>query len=222
MYFHAHNTNTSTPPRPLIVSDSSGQTDKSTWPFVDIHRTKKSEQPVLDSARIWNAFQNGSSEAFRLIYNINVDVLYAYGKKFTDENDVVKDCIHDLFVDLWNSRGKLSSVTNVSAYLCVSLRRRITSLQKRQKTLQSISAVEDCEMLVGYNPDDAEEPDKVTAALSRELSKLSERQREVTFLRYYAGLSCTEIADIMGIHAQSVYNLIQRSIKALRSSMKSR
>ena len=61
----------------------------------------------------------------------------------------------------------------------------------------------------------AEQKQKV----SKVLEKLSQRQKEAIFLRYFDDLEYEEIASIMSINYQSVHNLIHRAIKILRENL---
>jgi len=51
------------------------------------------------------------------------------------------------------------------------------------------------------------------------LLRLSERQREVVFLKFYGGLSNEEISQVLGVNRQSVYNYIYRAITILQETL---
>jgi RNA polymerase sigma-70 factor (sigma-E family) len=53
-------------------------------------------------------------------------------------------------------------------------------------------------------------------ALRTELDKLPKRQRAVLVLRYYAGMSDTEIAELLGCGAGTVRGYASRALAALR------
>jgi RNA polymerase sigma factor (sigma-70 family) len=50
------------------------------------------------------------------------------------------------------------------------------------------------------------------------LSGLSKRQQEVIYLRFYVDADIDEIAEIMGLNRQSVYNLLHEGLKKLKKS----
>ena len=56
-----------------------------------------------------------------------------------------------------------------------------------------------------------------SAKLQKALASLSRRQREVVYLRFYQNLSYSEIADLMSMQVESVYNLISKAIGALKN-----
>src|SRR6185436_17141094 len=53
--------------------------------------------------------------------------------------------------------------------------------------------------------------------LRKTLSLLSKRQKEIIYLKYYQHLDHGQIAEIMNISRQSVYNLLHEVINKLRS-----
>jgi|APTNR8051073442_1049403.scaffolds.fasta_scaffold00157_58 RNA polymerase sigma factor (sigma-70 family) len=177
-------------------------------------KIERSNSKVTDE-EVWLAFQNDSTVAFKHLYHVYVDSLYSYGKKLTPAYNFVEDVIQDMFIDLWNSRHRLGEVTNVKAYLFVSFRRRLLHVLKKNNkypVLVKLSDVQDIQDTMDSDQESSYE--KVTSILKN----LPERQQEAIFLRFQSGLSCQEIAKILNINSQSVYNLIHKAIKSLRTS----
>jgi len=52
------------------------------------------------------------------------------------------------------------------------------------------------------------------------LHSLTKRQREAIYLKFFNQLSYHEVAAIMDLHVDSVYNLISKSIDLLRKRLK--
>jgi RNA polymerase sigma factor (sigma-70 family) len=52
--------------------------------------------------------------------------------------------------------------------------------------------------------------------LEKALQNLTKRQSEAIYLRFYENLSYEEVASIMSLELRSVYNLIAKSIDALK------
>jgi RNA polymerase sigma factor (sigma-70 family) len=48
------------------------------------------------------------------------------------------------------------------------------------------------------------------------LASLSRRQQEVIYLRFYVDADLEEIAEIMSLNRQSVYNLLHDALKKLK------
>ena len=56
--------------------------------------------------------------------------------------------------------------------------------------------------------------------LRRSLVTLTKRQREAIFLKFYNDLSYSDIASIMDLQVDSVYNIISKAIESLRHKLK--
>lgn len=54
--------------------------------------------------------------------------------------------------------------------------------------------------------------------IQRLLSSLPKRQQEIIYLHYYEGLEADQVAQVMDIGRQSVYNLLSRTLRQLRAA----
>ncbi|WP_025762190.1 RNA polymerase sigma factor [Dyadobacter tibetensis] len=169
---------------------------------------------------LWISFKNGDSQAYAMLYQRYVRVLYAYGYKLLPDKAIIEDLIQDLFIDLWQSRTGLSDVVAPKFYLFRALRRRIYRIAKQDQQLYKID-LEDSDQLPISLPKEfyiveEESTQRMEQDLARGLKNLPVRQYEVLILRYYQDLSYAEIAGILAINEQSVRNLIHRGLSKLR------
>jgi len=51
------------------------------------------------------------------------------------------------------------------------------------------------------------------------LSRLTNRQKEIIYLKYYQNLSYEEVSEIMNINYQVARNLLYQAIKSLKSML---
>ncbi len=61
-----------------------------------------------------------------MLYKSHIEILYRYGHKLTTDTQLVEDSIQDMFIELWNSRKRLSDTDSIKYYLFRILRRKIT------------------------------------------------------------------------------------------------
>jgi RNA polymerase sigma factor (sigma-70 family) len=188
--------------------------------------SKCSITQLMKEGKMWSDFLNGSSAAFSQLYQIHARMLFSYGLKISNDPAIVEDCIHDLFVYLWNKRETLSQTDSPGKYIVVSFRRMmIKKLSSRQKG--GVIPMEDLSNISDATPENAEsvwisEEDnrQEQFRLNSAMSKLSKRQQEALHLKYIQELSYEDICDIMEINYQSVRNLISRALFELRGYMK--
>ena len=179
--------------------------------------------PIGKDLSIWNSFRAGSREAFDFIFKQEAPALLAYGTKFTTDQDLVLDCIQDLFVELWNRRHNLGETTSIRFYLLRALRRRIV------KTLHGIQRFEAAAEQAMHFQDQVnfstehlwllqEAEQSSRARLRRAIDSLTRRQRESIYLKYFQGMSNEAVAEVMGLTQSSVNTLVSQAVKALREA----
>jgi len=168
----------------------------------------------------WIDFIHGNQHAFESIYREYIDELFAFGIKFHSDKDTVLDCIHDLFVSLYNNPNIAKDV-HVKHYLFSSLRRRLLRV-KEDGDKYSDLRIEDI-VNVGTNVEiEWIKTEKLATDVERvkvQIEKLPKRQREVLFLKYFAEFSYDEIAAIMNVNVTTCRTLSYRAIKQLKNQL---
>jgi RNA polymerase sigma factor (sigma-70 family) len=173
-----------------------------------------------DMKPLWGSFLSGNNGALSLIYKETVNNLFSFGATFTTDTELIKDCIQEIFIRIYQNRARLKSVENIKAYLLVSLKNAlINEFGKRQTYQKFIDAYRVEE------PDETEEERIITQeseiALRKTVAKyksaLSMRQQEIIHYRFVDELTIEEISELLNISYQSVANMIQRSLKKIRN-----
>ena len=70
-------------------------------------------------------FCAGNDAAFAKLYDLYVQMLHNYGNKLTQDEELLKDCIHDVFVKVYMKRQDKNSINNLASYLIISLKNRL-------------------------------------------------------------------------------------------------
>lgn len=177
---------------------------------------------VSEEEILWQAFKAGDRNAFSQLLKTYYPILLSYGVRFQQEKDYVKDCLHDFFVELWNRRENLDDVQCLKAYLLQSFRRRILREKSKDKWFREIADLDQeyC-FEVQFNIEtyliENEVKHEHLQKLHAYLKKLSKREQEVIYLRFYEELDYAKIADIMSIKNHSAVNLVHEALKHLRN-----
>ncbi len=157
---------------------------------------------------------------FTRLYDKNIDNLFAFGSRFTTDRELLKDCIHDVFVKFYTKREELKYVDNIESYLFISLRNRINDEYRRNAHLCDNEIFENT---ICLNDDIEDTPDSsydlTDGDIEKLFNKLSPRQRQIINLYYIEQKKYNDICQIMGINYQSVRNLMHRSITRLREQV---
>jgi RNA polymerase sigma factor (sigma-70 family) len=181
---------------------------------------------IIGDELIWKRFKEGDSVAFNALYDKYVDNLYRYGSHFSKDKDLIIDCIHDLFLDLYKYRKKLSETNNVQFYLFRSLRRIIYKSQNRLIRVMDKEWINFMEDNAIFSHEDYLIADETKiedfAALNKAMKTLTNRQREGLSLKFEHNHSYSEISEIMGVSIESARSIIYLALKELRKSIEAK
>lgn len=179
------------------------------------------EYDNLNPEELWVKLCNGEIKALSALFNNNFDSLYNYGYRVVPNTDLVRDSIQEVFYNLWKYRNNLNQPDSVEAYLFISLRRQLLRKKEKIKRREDVNKKyfsEEFDALLSYQvwqeTLDLESEEKED--LKEAIADLTPRQREVIYLKYFEGLSTRELAEILQIRAQSIYNLVHDALENLR------
>jgi RNA polymerase sigma-70 factor (ECF subfamily) len=146
------------------------------------------------------------------------------GLKLGADSDTIKECIQDVFNDLWTYRQSLSDIESFEAYLKTSLKRRIFKILNKidkNKIVNDALILEQELSVQSYEDVLIEQQSKHTSRneLLKTLSLLSPRQKEVILLKYFEEMSYVEIADKMSVQVDTVYKILHEALKKLKNIM---
>jgi RNA polymerase sigma factor (sigma-70 family) len=169
---------------------------------------------------VWARFRKGDRDAFSEIYGEFVDILFAYGRKITSDRELVKDCIQDLFYDLYRYNPNLNHPEYLEFYLFKSLRNGIIHQIKKNKESSSLTdekiSVFDLKFYAEQDLFDEESDDLRIKALKQILQTLNAQKRELLFLKFSTGLNYVEIGHLLDMNPDTVKKQIYRTIESLR------
>ena len=171
---------------------------------------------------IWKNFQKGDKEAFAWIYNLHVETLYRYGTKLSGDENMVKDSIHEVFLDLFLKREKnKTNPENLKYYLILALKRNlIKNLKRNRKLVEEPNKDLFFEPVYSIETEIVEKESKaeINIKVARALEKLPSKQKEALYLRYNEALEYPEIANLLNISVESVRKQVYRALKTIRKS----
>lgn len=181
-----------------------------------------SEQAFNIDAVYWSRLKLGDPGALGYLYDKYADKLFLAASRLTNNRELAKDALQEVFIELWNYRETLADVNHSQSYLVKVLRSILLKKLKKENTLSPfiaeeslVSSEQSMEDIIISSDADREKKSK----LHRALSNLTSRQKLILELRFYEGLSYEQIADRLSMNYQSVNNLAFRTILNLRRHM---
>lgn len=174
-------------------------------------------------AEIWNRFREGDRSAYSEIYEEFIDVLFAYGSKITNDRELLKDCIQDVFINLYRYNLNLNHPEYLEFYLFRSLRNEIIRKVKKQRQESALTdeglILFDLRFQAEQESFDHETDDMRSEALQQLIHSLDAQKRELLFLKFSTGLNNQEIGQMLGINPETVKKQIYRLLQSLRSQI---
>lgn len=179
------------------------------------------ESDKVSDKDLWEDFRKGDPGALSYIYEQHVQLLFRYGKKFSGNDELIKDTIQDLFFDLIRTRKNLGSTDNIKFYLLASFRRKLTiNLKKRPLHVDiDIEKKSNAEFL--NLPDeeffDREELSPREKLVQEGLKTLTSKQREILFYRFSCNFNYEQICEITSLKYDSARKQNFRALQALKN-----
>ncbi len=176
----------------------------------------------LTLGELWERVTSGKQKALEKLFDRTFDPLYQYGYRIIPDAEHVRDAIQEVFYQLWKYRRNLDTPDSVRAYLFISLRRELLNkkeIRQRREQVNQKYVDEEFDPLLNYSKwDEILDLEKQERnELQKAVKNLTSRQREVIYLKYFEGLSTSELSDILQIRAQSIYNLVYDALNNLRT-----
>ena len=162
------------------------------------------------------------TENIASIYNRYVDDLYTYALYLGFEKGIIMDAIHDVFCKFVANEKLLQNVSNIKFYLFKSLKNRLYDIYKAQKKFAELSAIDlqetpfNIQVTIEEQLIGQEEQQQIKNQLAEMLESLTERQREIVYLRYVQEYDYTQISELLNISVHGCRKLHSKAMQNLR------
>lgn len=157
------------------------------------------------------------------LYKDHVDALFSYALGFGLDKDSAMDAVHDVFCKVCLREEDLRKINYPRFYLLRMLRNQLIDGYKHRRDHAEVSvddATDELPYKISISLEDeaiaAEERADILQRVDEILEGLTQRQREVIYLRFMQELSYTEIAGIMNMNVSACRKLLYRTMIKLK------
>lgn len=84
---------------------------------MDKGNTSKNPGLYSDDLLLWEQIKNGEKAGMEGLYLKYTQQLFKLGMSIKGDRSFIKDCIHEVFVNIWQYRLSLKETDNVKLYL---------------------------------------------------------------------------------------------------------
>lgn len=160
--------------------------------------------------------KESNEEAFDELYNRTWKKLYQQAfQRLRDEN-VAKEVIQDLYVELWEKRDR-KVIMNVERYLYQAVRYKVIDRFRKEKRF-----FDELETIVenisdGSTADGKYVAEELQLLLNSWIERMPKKRRVIFSLRYQEDKTVKEIAQLLGISTKTVQNQLLNTTNALKN-----
>ena len=182
----------------------------------------------LDSAsdsELLALYRQGHEEAFRVIVTRYKNSLYAFLRRFINQQDIVEDVFQETFLQLYSSRDSFDADRPLRPWLfTIAANKAKDALRKiqRQSTLSmgtiadagDVSLDEVVNILSSYEttPDDEVTRDETARRVRQVIADMPENLRAILILAYFEQFSYKHMAEILSIPIGTVKSRLHTAV----------
>jgi RNA polymerase sigma-70 factor (ECF subfamily) len=158
--------------------------------------------------------QTGDLRAVTELYQRWKDGLFRFCCRMVSNADAAEDIIHDAFVKLIESRGRIQNPVSLKSWMYAVVRNEALTLLNKQKRSRPL-ADDDEEVFAAETSAAIMEQTEQQRQIERMLDRLLPQYKEIVLLREYEGMTYEEIAAVTGTTVSAVKSRLFKARKAL-------
>ncbi len=188
----------------------------------------------INEQELLRKYISGDRDAFQGIVNLYKDPLYAFLRRFLNQQQLVEEVFQETFLQLYRSRGTFDKDKPLRPWLftiAANKARDALRKQQRQDTI-SIGTMGDSDelsvndvvnSLTSYEITPYEEAEKAEQAekVRKIISEMPENLKEILILSYFEQFSYKQMADILSIPIGTVKSRLHTAIVYFTKKWKS-
>jgi RNA polymerase sigma-70 factor (ECF subfamily) len=182
---------------------------------------------MLQNQYFLNGLTSGNEKIFRLIMEEWYSRLFNFANNYLNNEENTKEVLQDVFLKLWDNRQKLSTDTNLNAYLFTLTRNRCIDLIRREKLmLQFRTDKQEEYRRLSENFEALSDPIldnlfamEIQAEINRTISELPEQCQKVFVLSRMKGMNNREISRTMVLSEKTIESHLTKALKTIRLAL---
>ncbi len=160
-------------------------------------------------------------KAYKELYELFFDPLHRFSLSFVKSREVAEEIISDVFLKVWQIRGRLNEIDNLRVYLyTIAKNFSINYIQRSYKNPPMSIEEMDIEPVVDFsNPEELFISAEMLRTIRETIQALPPQCRLIFQLVREDGLKYKEAAEILNISALTVRNQLTIAIRKIGSAL---
>lgn len=179
------------------------------------------KKKILEKENWLTAFNQGSSSAFRIIFESYNKILFTCAMQLVKDKEQAEDIVSEAFTKLWQRHDVFQTEEHIKAFLFVATRNAslnyLRHIQRRTASQSELS----------YLQRDKDDQDIITDMIEGELLRkiyplietLPTKCKTIFKLIYFEDASTDEVAEKLHITPRNVLNQKRRAIQLLKKKL---
>lgn len=176
---------------------------------------------VAEEIFIFDKMVEGNKEAFKILFEKYYPDLCNLVNLYLQNPTVSEEIVQDLFIYLWEKRGKIKIETSLKAYLLQAAKYKSLNYIRNEKNKNLIlNEITDRERVSLEMPDRAIDANQLREIIENSINSLPERCRQVYIMGKERNMTYKEISEEMGISVKTVEVQMGNALKKLREQLR--
>ncbi len=173
---------------------------------------------MTNDAFIWNKLKIGDKQSFELVFKVYYPQLCLFANKFTQDFDLAREIVQELFIYLWENKHTLHDKKSVKSYFYVALRfnsiRRVKDLNKKFVQIVDISKDDQ-----GIDFFDEIEYSELQDNIYSSIESMSPQCKRIFRMSRFGHMSYSKIANTLNISQKTVETHMTKALKIIQRSL---
>ncbi len=179
-------------------------------------------QPLNEERKLLKQIAEGDERAFSRLFEVYYRTLGDFVFRITGSLEIAEEIVQETFVKIWEERERLAVIKKIGDYLFILCRNRgISYLRQRARDYARLQAYAQSE-INEIEPENYHwsQIEQLYVRIERAICELPLQQQKVFRMAKLMHLSYAEIADRLGISAETVKKHMKLALRSIRAFMK--
>lgn len=161
------------------------------------------------------------SQELAALYDAHADAVFGFLLSMTHSEADSRDIMQDLFVKMGRGKGSSTEIRNPRAYLLRAAHRLVIDASRRREVRRrNEGEAGHAENRSTFCPESDPDREAFRQGMEAALAELPEEQRAAVHLKLWGGLSFEEIAQTLGINANTAASRYRYGVDKLRERLR--
>lgn len=176
----------------------------------------------MNNTELIHNLKKGDSKAYSLLVDTYHNMLCSYAYGLTNDRDLAKDIVQNVFISIWRTRLKLKDDFAIKSYLFRSVYNEFLNQNRNLKSVVPLDKKYIDALSFIVEEEDEKSLEKLMVLVRREIENLPAKCKRTFLLSKQEGLSNIEIAEYLNVSVKSVEAHMTKAFAKLREAVGSK